>query len=199
MARAIKAYEEGQTPIDDLSELRLKIKTQTELDAAEYENNLKARQKYLFKKVTPKYAPFAYPWFLRVHKDMFGDVWSWAGKPRKSEKNVGVKPYQILPEITNLVSDLRHWEKEGMEIVEIVARLHHRTVAIHPFENGNGRFARMIIDIYLHKKGLKAIVWPTDRDYVRKVFRPRYLSTLKAADKGDYAEFIKLHSEHFAQ
>ncbi|MBI4208502.1 MAG: Fic family protein [Deltaproteobacteria bacterium] len=37
---------------------------------------------------------------------------------------------------------------------ELSARLHHRLVWIHPFENGNGRWARLIMNIHLKKYNL---------------------------------------------
>ena len=32
---------------------------------------------------------------LSLHKRMFGQVWKWAGKIRKTDRNIGVDPWQI--------------------------------------------------------------------------------------------------------
>ncbi len=32
-------------------------------------------------------APFTYDWFLKLHIEMFGNVWDWAGKPRQIKEN----------------------------------------------------------------------------------------------------------------
>lgn len=54
----------------------------------------------------------------------------------------------------------------------------------------------MIADIYLHKVGLPVMKWPIDKSFVEKVFRPRYLAALKAADDSDYGPLLKLHREY---
>jgi fido (protein-threonine AMPylation protein) len=33
--------------------------------------------------------------FLKLHKEMFGDVWDWAGEIRTAELNFGVKAYLL--------------------------------------------------------------------------------------------------------
>lgn len=194
MAKMINSQQEGQTPIDDLSGLKLKIATREQLDIAEYENNIKADKKYLLKKLTAKYAPFTYKWLLQVHKDMFGEVWDWAGIIRNSEKSVGVPVVKIPFELQRILFDFHTWEKEKMPMIEMVTRLHHRLVQVHPFENGNGRWARMIANICLHKKRLPIIEWPKD-----KVIRPKYLAALKAADHGDYEQILKFHNEYWKE
>ena len=38
--------------------------------------------------------------FLKtLHKKMFGEVWFWAGSFRTTERNIGVVPYQIQPQL----------------------------------------------------------------------------------------------------
>jgi fido (protein-threonine AMPylation protein) len=65
----------GQTPLDDISGLRIKgIRTQAELNAAEAENIRKAATKYLARRPTQRSARFDVPWSLRLHREMFGDV-----------------------------------------------------------------------------------------------------------------------------
>lgn len=82
-----------------------------------------------------------------------------------------------------------------MPIVEITARIHHRLVQIHPFENGNGRWARMVTNIYLKKKGFEPIQWPEEQMFIANEFREKYIKTLKAADLHDYQPLIKLHCQ----
>lgn len=190
MAKLLR-NREGQTPIDDLSGLRIQITKRNELDIAEYQNNLKASKKYLLKKLTNRNAPFKPDFFNQVHIDMFGDVWEWAGKARRTGKSVGVEAYKIGSEINRLIHDIEGWEKENKPVLEIAARIHHRLAWIHPYENGNGRFARMIANIYLHKKAKPVLVWPQDKDN----FRRKYLEALQKADSGDFEPIIKLHEE----
>lgn len=76
----------GGTPIDDLSGLKVKgITRRKELNEVEAENIRKAVVKYFAAPPTPKVAPFDLSWALRLHREMFGDVWKWAGAPQDDE------------------------------------------------------------------------------------------------------------------
>ena len=188
-------HEEGQTPLDDISGLLVDVKNRQELNDLEFKNNSAAARKYLLKRLTDRSAPFTYPWVQKIHQEMFGKVWRWAGVPRTSDLNIGVPKEKIGAEIHKLFYDLRQWESEKVPPVEIAARLHHRLAFIHPFPNGNGRWARMVADLYLHKRGLPIVRWPEDQE----VFRPRYLKALKAADNGDDEPLLKLHEEYWQE
>ena len=70
----------GETPIDDISGLKVKgVTTRSELNKIEAENIRKAVVKYLAAKPSRRTAPFDLPWVLQLHREMFGDVWAWAG------------------------------------------------------------------------------------------------------------------------
>ena len=197
MAKNLNDFDqEGQTPLDDLSGLLLDIRTRKELDEAEYANNVKATAKYLLMKPSSHFNPITYESLCKIHKDMFGEVWSWAGEIRKTEKSVGVLPAKIGSEIHRLIYDFNQWEKESMPPFEVSVRIHHRLTWIHPFENGNGRWSKLVTNVYLHKKGLPVMQWPEDQKFVKEVFRPRYLSSLKSADRGDFEPLCKLHKEY---
>ncbi|OGW81232.1 MAG: hypothetical protein A3G33_06000 [Omnitrophica bacterium RIFCSPLOWO2_12_FULL_44_17] len=196
MGKIEKPNLPGQTPLDDISGLIPKnIVTQEQLNVAEFANINKAMLKYFTKKLTLKTAPLKYEWLMKLHHEMLGEVWRWAGKPRKTEKSVGVKPYLIGQEIHRFEKDLEEWENGKMPIVEIAARIHHRLVQIHPFENGNGRWARIVTNIYLRKKGFELILWPEEQMFVANEFREKYISALKAADLHDYQPLIELHHQ----
>jgi len=194
MGKIEKANLPGQTPLDDISGLIPKnILTQEQLNIAEFVNINKVMLKYFTKKLTPKTAAFKYQWLMKLHCEMFGEVWKWAGKPRKTEKSVGVKPYLIGQEIHRFEKDVEEWEKAKMPMVEIAARIHHRLVQIHPFENGNGRWARMATNIYLRKRGFDAIQWPEEQMFIADEFRAKYIEALKSADLHGYELLIELH------
>ena len=148
--------EEGQTPIDDLSGLQVKAKNKRELNDLENKNNYKAYTKYiLFMKHGSKSNLFTHESLCQIHKDMFGEVWDWAGTPRKKgKKNIGVDGTKVGYEINRFLFDFHQWEKKEVSFFEVGAMLHHRLVWIHPFENGNGRWGRLITNIYLHRKEL---------------------------------------------
>jgi len=97
------------TYIDDISGLKLdtsKPYTMQEIYLYEAKNITKATLKYLSATPDKKLAPFSYEWFMILHRDMFGDVWEWAGKLRQVELSIGVKAYLVGMEIKKLVDDL---------------------------------------------------------------------------------------------
>lgn len=188
---------EGETPIDDLSGLLAKVKNRQELSDLENKNNYKAYTKYiLFMKPEGKFNPFAFESLCQIHKDMFGEVWDWAGIPRKSGgKNIGVDGAKVGHEINRLLFDFHQWEEKKTPFSEVGMKVHHRLVWIHPFENGNGRWGRLATNIYLHRKGLPLLNWPQDEKFIKTDFKPRYISALKSADKGDFNPLKKIHEE----
>ena len=120
------------TYIDDISGLKLdtsKPYTMQEIYLYEAKNITKATLKYLSATPDKKLAPFSYEWFMILHRDMFGDVWEWAGKLRQVELSIGVKAYLVSMEIKKLVDDLEFWHQNRIfETVEIASSLHHRAV-----------------------------------------------------------------------
>jgi Fic-DOC domain mobile mystery protein B len=188
----------GATYNDDISGLLLDTNVQYTLqDIYVYEakNITKATLKYLSAKPNKKLAPFTYEWFLQLHKDMFGDVWDWAGKLRQVELSIGVKAYMVPIELKKLVDDLKYWDKnKTFCVVETAARLHHRAVQIHPFKNGNGRWSRMLANIYLKQNGLNPTKWNEDLLSKENPHRDDYIESLKLADKADYSKLIELQS-----
>ena len=188
----------GATYNDDISGLKLDTSKQYTLqDIYEYEaeNILDASLEYLTDKPNKKTAPFSFEWFLKLHFEMFGHVWDWAGKLRQVELSIGVKAYLVSSELKNLVDDLEFWDKnKTFDIVETAARLHHRGVQIHPFKNGNGRWSRMLANIYLKQNGLDATKWNENLLSKENPQRDDYIEALKRADDGDYSVLIKLQS-----
>lgn len=189
---------EGATPIHDASGLKQEgINTYAQLCDAEAENILKALRKHLAR---PKKSPtewFNEKYLAKVHRDMFQEVWDWAGKYRRSTTNIGVKPFLIPVEIVKLCEDVAFWNSHcnNLPALEQAARIHHRLVLIHPFENGNGRHARLIADMYLHSNGLPYPRWPIDLSKSGN-YRTEYIQALKEADRGNYDLLITYTKNH---
>lgn len=83
-----------------------------------------------------------------------------------------------------------------MEVDEIAARIHHRLVQIHPFLNGNGRWARLITNIYLKKQLHRTLQWPEETLQEDSPFRKKYIAALKKADDGNYQALQKIHRDY---
>ncbi len=188
----------GQTPLLDISGLIPRhLLTKEALDRAEFANISKILPKYILKKPSDRTAPFNFKWFLKLHQEMFGEVWDWAGKPRGYELNLGVRPAKVASELHAVQTELRQWEEHSMDPIEIAVRLHYRLVWIHPFAGGNGRWARLVANIYLRKKDLPLILWPEDRITVQGTVREAYLAALREADQGDLKSLIDLHKRYW--
>jgi len=87
------------------------------------------------------------------------------------------------------MGDLAKWydkESKALHPVELAARVHADFVKIHPFVDGNGRTARLLMNLELMKAGFPAVVLPVER-------RLEYYEVLdKAHVDGDYGPFLSL-------
>jgi Fic-DOC domain mobile mystery protein B len=190
-------YPPGATPIDDISGIIPKhITTKGELDEAEFANINQAYQKYFLRELSDRKAPFSLQWLKEIHREMLGKVWDWAGQFRKTRPNVGIAPAQIQISLHQLLENLKTWEESQMDPTETAARLHHELVRIHPFKNGNGRWARLITNIYQKKMKRPLFKWPEKALKEESDFRKYYIDALKKADHGDFEPFIQIHREH---
>ncbi len=186
---------DGQTPLADLSGLRVRgIRTLAQLNAAEAENIRRATLRYLAAKPSRRKAPFDVSWMRRLHREMFGRVWQWAGTFRRSELNLGSPAAQIEVEMHQLADDLDAWDGSAMPMLEQAVRLHHRAVSVHPFLNGNGRWSRMLSNIWLRMHGAPPIEWPEPAIGATSEIRGVYLDAVRAADRGDFAALVELHA-----
>jgi len=188
---------DGATPLLDTSGLKLsksKSYTLQEIYTQEALNIANATLKYLSSEPTHKDAPFSYEWLLILHEEMLGEVWEWAGKLRQCELSIGIKAYLVSTELKKLVDDIEYWTShKTYDAVEIATRIHHRAVHIHPFLNGNGRWSRMLANIYLRREGLMPVRWQEDLLAKENPKRTEYIESLKMADKGDYSKLIEMH------
>jgi len=188
-------YIKGQTPIEEEEKEELKIKTistRGELDEFEQANIEKVIEWSL--KTNPSYNKIlTIDFIIEVHKRMFDEVWGWAGKFRKTNKNIGVDKYQIPLELTKLIDDCRYWiENKVYPEDEIAIRFKHRLVEIHPFPNGNGRHSRLCADILI-SKGLKKEIftWGSKNITDKGKTRTEYLNAIYEADKGNIKPLLK--------
>ena len=88
--------------------------------------------------------------------------------------------YASPEETPSLMTDLVDWynaaEKEGrLSPVELAALFHYRYIRIHPFEDGNGRIARLMVNFILSRHDYPMIV-------VRSRKKSEYLEALHQAD-----------------
>jgi Fic-DOC domain mobile mystery protein B len=189
----------GATPVepDEAAQLvpGVKIGTRAELEALEEQGVAHA----LIAHVLDALANGGPEWLLddlqlrTFHEAAFGRVWTWAGKYRARETNIGVAPHEIATQTRALMDDARAWwEYETYALVERAVRLHARIGAIHPFVNGNGRVARLYAELLLAASGNEIRLGWSRRSVTDAVERRRrYIDTLRRADAADdFSELV---------
>lgn len=73
--------------------------------------------------------------------------------------------------------------QKKLNTIEVSALIHYGLVEIHPFVDGNGRTARLLMNLFLMSKGYPVTM-------VLKVDRKKYYDRLKKADQGDMKPFV---------
>ena len=143
----------GATPLDDDDVeglLQSWVSTLGDLNIAEGENILRA-QIWLTRTRRVRYWYLATDGLRLLHRQMFGDVWRWAGDLRLRETTIGADPRYIPVRLRDMQDDVMAQIGDGRTLAypadELAIRFHHRLVTIHPFRNGNGRHARLAADL----------------------------------------------------
>ena len=99
-------------------------------------------------------------WLCRLHREMFGKTWRWAGTFRRTNKSIGVDWRQIRMQLPALLADINYQVKQQVAGPDRIAvSFHDRLVAIHPFPNGNGRHARLMADVLIEQLGQPRFSW----------------------------------------
>ena len=188
----------GETPIDPSGLRDRTIRTRGRLNIVEAENIRKATVKYLAKRPTKRQAKFDYAWGLKLHREMFGDVWEWAGKLRTVELTIGIPPEHVETSLYALFQDLPIWAQSGVPLLDQAVRLHHQAVRVHPFHNGNGRWARLMANIWLRLNKHAITLWPEENIGRRNPVRDEYIAAIQAADNGNDGPLLELHRRYTA-
>ncbi|MES2802755.1 MAG: mobile mystery protein B [Bdellovibrionota bacterium] len=179
-------YLPGATPLDpnEIDGLIPDINNQGELNTMEQQNILIGKNWCLKYKKEILDEIFV----RKLHKKMYGDVWKWAGTYRITDKSIGIDKNQISTRVVELMRNTQTWiEFESYPWREILSRFHHQLVFIHPFPNGNGRYARLHTELLAEKYNQLIPTWGarTKKD------RAEYISALKKADNKQFDRLIK--------
>lgn len=108
----------------------------------------------------------------------------------KNKKHYYAEPLAV----PGLMTELLDWHAaaEAAQDVHPLVRaavLHHQFVAIHPFDDGNGRVTRLLMNFSLMRAGYPLVVVPVDD-------RLDYYRALEIADKGDYRPLVNFLGEN---
>ena len=88
--------------------------------------------------------------------------------------------------VPKLMSSLLAWyqnNKDKIHSVELAAKFHAKFVTIHPFADGNGRMARLLMNYILQLSGFPFTDIPFSK-------RDAYFETQEAAHFGNYKKFV---------
>jgi Fic-DOC domain mobile mystery protein B len=187
---------EDATPLDpnlrkDL--LQTWITNRNDLNEAEQENILNGSAWARRSRRAPEAADILTDDFVRtLHKQMFGEVWRWAGSYRETEVNIGIDSHLVPARMPELLDTVRFWiEQKTYPPDEIAVRLHHGLTQIHGFPNGNGRHAREMADLLIERLGGEAFTWGSGSLQDTGALRAKYVAALKAADGHDMTPLMK--------
>lgn len=101
--------------------------------------------------------------------------------------NKGEGKKHMFPEpnkIENLMDNFYLWLKENRNLhpVLLAAEAHYRLVSIHPFIDGNGRCARLLMNLVLIQNGYPPAI-------IKMAKRREYLDAIQNADNEDMNDF----------
>lgn len=111
-----------------------------------------------------------------------------AGEYRRTPVRIAGAQH-IPPEAWEIAHHMQEWEnwlrqaEHTLHPVALAALAHHRLVAIHPFIDGNGRTARLVMNLVLFRFGYPPTV-------LLLVNRRQYYQVLMKADAGSLAPLV---------
>ncbi len=105
-----------------------------------------------------------------------------AGQYRRTNVRIGGAAH-LPPEAWLVPQQMEDWARwlnsdaQALHPIDRAALAHHRFAAIHPFVDGNGRTARLIMNLLLMREGYPPTV-------IRRTNRQQYYRVLAQADRG---------------
>lgn len=95
---------------------------------------------------------------------------------RTGERFAYASPEETPALMTDLIEWYNHEEQRGaLSLAELCALFHYRYIRIHPFEDGNGRIARLLVNFILARHDYPMIV-------VKSTDKENYLNALSRCD-----------------
>ncbi|HYV90226.1 MAG TPA: Fic family protein [Chitinophagales bacterium] len=147
-------------------------------------------------------ADISVPMIQEIHRIAFGELYHWGGKWRTTQVSVGQLeppspqniPNLIYQYVDNLNLKIANSKSEYDDIDALVYG-HYEFVRIHPFNNGNGRTGRIIMNLVALKLGYKPLEL-----YQRKGnARTTYINSMRQSDKGDFEPLKGLIKEELTR
>ncbi|MBL0099394.1 MAG: Fic family protein [Saprospiraceae bacterium] len=92
------------------------------------------------------------------------------------------EPFEVPAKMQELM-DWYNDKKNSLHPITLATIFHHKFVLIHPFDDGNGRLSRLMMNYILLRLGYPPIV-------IKSVDKIKYLNALRLADAGNFEAFI---------
>jgi cell filamentation protein len=135
---------------------------------------------------------------LEIHSVAFSELYDWAGKWRTTQVVVG----QLIPPEPTRVLHLMYQFVDTVNFkiansnsqddhLDCLTFAHYEFIRIHPFNNGNGRIGRILVNLLALKFGYK----PLELYYREGESRTIYINAMKAGDDGNFDPLRRLISE----
>jgi Fic family protein len=123
---------------------------------------------------------------LDIHADVMADIDTVNAGVFRSDR-VLIRGTRFVPpgrhRFGELIPRLFQFANEsGIHPVIQAAELHYNIVAVHPFADGNGRTARLMMNYHFLRKGYPLVIIPVEK-------RPEYLAALDEANSGHTDSF----------
>lgn len=132
---------------------------------------------------------------LEIHKIAFNELYDWAGQWRKTHVIVGQlvppPPNQVIQAMYQFIDNLNFKisiAEDKERHIECLVFAHYEFIKIHPFNNGNGRTGRILMNLVAMKLGYQ----PLELYYREGESRKVYIDAMKSGDKGDYSKLTSL-------
>ncbi|XP_013391494.1 adenosine monophosphate-protein transferase FICD homolog [Lingula anatina] len=126
---------------------------------------------------------------LEIHKRVLGFVDPVeAGHIRSTQVYVGHYIPPAASDVSGLMEEFTEWLNSDVSMrmhpVELGALAHYKLVLIHPFYDGNGRTARLLMNLILMHAGYPPIIIPVGEKHL-------YYQHIETASEGDVRPFIR--------
>lgn len=110
----------------------------------------------------------------------------YADSARQVNTDAGLRRFPAPVDVPALMESFCRWLRDAPDAPETAFRAHRDLVAIHPFNDGNGRTARLLMNLVLARGGYPPVA-------VRPEDRPAYIAALETAQQGGgHADFDAL-------
>jgi len=173
---------------------KLGLKDKKSIEKEEYRGFLRAELK--FESELDSIRSFDWQLISSIHKIALGYLYEFAGKIRQVNMSKGGF---LFPAAKFLPEAIKTFEKDFLKtipeeitdelhLIQVLAPLHAEFLFIHPFRDGNGRTARLVVNLIALKHGFESFNF----DPIKKDRMDEYIYCVQSAADKNYQPMIEL-------